>query len=286
MHDALLFPGQGSQTPEMREAAERHCPELVERALHEVGDDPFRLAGEGTAYAQPAILCASLGAWARAGQPTASAFAGHSLGELSALAAAGAIDAADALHLAVVRGRLMQSAAGEMPGGMLALLGDGAAAREAAAAAGVTIANDNGPSQIVVAGPGEALEVAAREAKARGVRAIRLAVRGAFHTPAMRVAVAPYAVELERIQIGPPAVPVFSSITAEPFGDDPARIRERLAAALTSPVRWRETMAELHRCGVRRFIETGPGKALTGMVRRAFDDVDATLLGAREPARA
>lgn len=285
MHDALLFPGQGSQTPEMRELVAGHRPELLELALAEVGGDPFELADRGTSYAQPAILCASLAAWTRAGEPPAGCLAGHSLGELSALAAAGSIDPAAALRLAAVRGRLMQDAAEEAPGGMLALLGDGLAAREAAAVAGATIANDNAPSQIVVAGPDRQLDLAAREAKARGVRAIRLAVRGAFHTPAMQAAVAPYAEALERTAIERPGTIVFSSIAAEPFGDDPARIRALLAAALTSPVRWRETLAELHRRGVRRFVEAGPGKVLTGIVRRSFDGAEAWVLGEPQQAR-
>ncbi len=284
--EALLFPGQGSQTAEMREAAEAHRPELVELAIAEVGADPFELADEGTAYAQPAILCASLAAWTRAGEPHAWAFAGHSLGELSALAAAGVLDAEDAVRLAVARGRLMQEAAGEVPGGMLALLGDGAEAREVAEATEVTLANDNGPTQIVVAGSGEALAAAEAEAKAHGIRTIRLAVRGAFHTPAMERVVEPFRAELERTSFRAPATTVFSSIAARPFDDDPQLIRDDLAAALTNPVRWRETVDELYDAGVRSFAETGPGKALTRMIKRSFDDVEVRLLAEAEVAHA
>lgn len=278
MPTAFLFPGQGSQTADMREVAERHAPELLELALAEVGADPFELVDEGTAYAQPAIVCASLAGWAQAGAPDASYLAGHSLGELSALAAGGAISSEDAVHLAVVRGRLMQEAGSRSPGGMMALLGDGDEARAAVAAGDASIANDNGPTQLVVAGPKDALDATAREAKARGVRTMRLAVRGAFHSPAIRSAVAPYRAALEGIEISPPALPVFSSSTASPFGARAPGIREQLAAALVRPVRWRETLLELRSLGVDRFLEVGPGKALTGMVRRSFDDVEAATL--------
>ncbi len=279
MSTALLFPGQGSQTAGMRESVAEHEPELLALVLAQVGADPCALAGEGTADAQPAILCASLAAWSGAGRPLAEYFAGHSLGELSALAAAGAIDPADAVRLATVRGRLMQAAGEAAPGGMIALLGDAAEARDAAAASGAVIANDNGPAQLVAAGPPAVLEATAREAKARGVRTIRLAVGGAFHTPAMQPAVEPYRAELERVAFGPPAAPVISSSTAEPFATDAAGIRDQLAAALVRPVRWRETADQLHRLGVRSFVETGPGKALTGMVRRSLDGVETSVLG-------
>lgn len=278
MPTAFLFPGQGSQTAGMRELAERHAPELVEAAVAEVGADPFELADEGTAYAQPAIVCASLARWSAAGRPDGAFLAGHSLGELSALCAGGAIAEAEAVHLAVVRGRLMQAAGERAPGGMLALLGDSDEARAAAAGHAVAIANDNGPTQLVVAGPDDALDATAADAKSRGVRAIRLAVRGAFHSPAIRSAVAPYRMALEEVAVSAPAVPVFSSATAAPFAARGGEIRDQLAAALVRPVRWRETLLELRALGVDRYREVGPGKALTGMVRRAFDDVDAEVL--------
>jgi [acyl-carrier-protein] S-malonyltransferase len=286
MATALLFPGQGSQTEGMRELVERHEPALAELALSEVGADPFALADSGTAYAQPAILCASLAAYARAGRPAADFRAGHSLGELSSLAAAGAIDPADAVRLAVKRGRLMQEAGERSPGGMVALVGDAEQAREAAAEAGAVVANDNGPTQIVVAGSPAVLEAAVAAAKQRRVRAIELAVTAAFHTPAMEPAVAPFRVALADTEIRPPAAPVIACSTAQPFRDDAEAIRDRLAAALIEPVRWRETVDELYRRGVRSFVETGPGKGLIGMVRRAFDDVETSVLRDPEAARA
>lgn len=278
MSTVLLFPGQGSQTSGMREVVERHAPDLLDLVLDEVGADPFELVDEGTMYAQPAIVCASLALWDRAGRPEAAFLAGHSLGELSALAAGGAMSAVDAVRLAVVRGKLMQDAGGKAPGGMMALLGDGDEARAAVAASDVSVANDNGPTQLVVAGPEAALDSAAAEAKARGVRTMRLAVRGAFHSPAIESAVGPYRNALERIEILPPGQPVFSSCTAAPFGAGGDSIREQLSVALIRPVRWRETMLALQELGAERFREVGPGKALTGMARRALDDVDAAVL--------
>ena len=169
---------------------------------------------------------------------------------------------------------------------MIALLGDGAAARDVAEESGLEIANDNGPTQIVAAGPVDALDLAAATAKSRGVRSIRLPIRGAFHTGSMEPAVEPFRAALAEVAINVPDTPVFSSTEARPFEADPDAIRDRLSAALTHPVRWRETLLELHRRGVRRFVEAGPGKALTGMVRRSFDDVEAVVLDARETAHA
>jgi malonyl CoA-acyl carrier protein transacylase len=285
MPTAFLFPGQGSQTDDMRELAASRAPELVELVEREVGVDPFARAEDGTAYAQPAILCASLAAFSASGR-RAQVYAGHSLGELSALAAAGALEPADAIHLAAVRGRLMQDAIGSVPGGMMAVLGDADAGRALALDAGIAIANDNGPTQIVVAGPREGLATAEREAKGRGLRTIRLSVSGAFHTEAVAKAVAPFRAALGFVAIEPPSVPVYSSSAARPFPTDPDRIRDQLAAAIARPVRWRETLEELHLLGVRSFVEVGPGKALTRMARRAFDDVDADVLEVEEPAHA
>ncbi|HEX2128819.1 MAG TPA: ACP S-malonyltransferase [Solirubrobacterales bacterium] len=274
---AILFPGQGSHAGGMRELVERHEPELATIAVEEVGEDPFARAGEATRFAQPAILAASLASWRRAGSPAGAYFAGHSLGELSALAAAGAIDHPDALRLAVQRGRLMDEAARRSPGGMVALLGDREVAAEVAVATGLVLANDNGPTQTVLAAPADKLADAEAAAKGRGLRAMRLPVAGAFHSEAMAPAVEPFREALAAVEIGAPRVPVISCASARPFGEPP-EIREQLAAALVQPVRWGETLAYLHRAGVRSFLESGPGRTLTGMVRRALDGVVASVL--------
>jgi len=283
MSTALLFPGQGSQTSVMRELVEREAPELLDLSLAEVGTDAFVRAREGTAYAQPAIVCASLAAWMGAGRPDAEVLAGHSLGELSALAVGGAIEHPDAVRLAAARGRAMQAAAAADPGAMVALLGDEAQSRALARDCEVQIANYNGPTQLVASGSLGAVENLLTVAKRRGVKAIRLAIAGAFHTEAMKVAVPRYREALERTLIRPPDSPVYSSHTARPFASDPAAIREQLAAALTGPVRWHETLDALYAQGVRSFTEVGPGKALTNTIKRSLDGVEARALEIWEP---
>ncbi len=185
---AILFPGQGSQTADMRATVERVRPDLLELVHAAVGEDPFARAEEGTRWAQPAIFCASLAGWAELGRPAGDWMAGHSLGEIGALVAAGALREADGVRLVALRGRLMQEA-GELAGdgGMVALLGAGAAdeAPALAQAHGLSLANDNSPQQVVLSGACEALPAAAAAAKELGLRAIELPVTGAFHSPMM-----------------------------------------------------------------------------------------------------
>jgi [acyl-carrier-protein] S-malonyltransferase len=278
---AVLFPGQGSQTPEMRDDVARLCPELLTAAIEVVGEDPFPRVGDGTGFAQPAIFCASLAGWqalGRPGGPDADAadeffMAGHSLGELAALVAAGALSERDGLELVTLRGRLMQRA-GELAGdgGMLAVMGRGAAehAQELADAHGVSVANDNSPQQIVLSGARANLPAAAAAAKELGLRPMDLPVTGAFHSPMMASAVAEFEAALAGVTIGEPRVTVVSAVTAEPFDD----VRARLVQALTSPVRWRETLLALHALGAERFIEVGPGRVLTGLAKRTLSDVE------------
>ena len=283
MRTALLFPGQGSQAPGMRDLVEASRPDLLELAIAEVGEDPFPRVDDGTRFAQPALYCASIALWTDAGRPGADFVAGHSLGEVAALVAAGSLDGEDGLRLAAQRGRLMQRAAEvSPPGGMLALLGDDAIAREVAAARSLTVANDNAPGQLVLSGADEDLEAAAEAGKARGLKAVRLQVQGAFHSPAMAPVVPELAAALAELALREPTVPVLSSITTRPFDD----VRRRLAEALVRPVRWRETLLALHRSGVRRYLEVGPGKVLKGLVRRTLPDVEAVTLAELEVAHA
>jgi malonyl CoA-acyl carrier protein transacylase len=270
---AILFPGQGSQTPEMRDDVERARPDLLELVTEIVGEDPFPKAEEGTNYAQPAIFCASLAGWERLGRPDGDFMAGHSLGELAALVAAGALGERDGLELVALRGRLMQDsgeAAGD--GGMLALLGRGAAdhAPELAEAHGLSVANDNSPQQVVLSGAKQALPEAAEAAKELGLRAIELSVSGAFHSPMMAAAVPEFEQAVKQVKISPSRVEVLSAVTAAPFEDAAAQLTE----ALTSPVRWRETLIALHDRGADRFVEVGPGKVLSGLVKRTLRDVE------------
>jgi [acyl-carrier-protein] S-malonyltransferase len=259
---AVLFPGQGSQTPEMRDAVRRRCPELYERCLDLVGEDPFLRVEESTRFQQPAIFCASWAGWtALRDEPTAAA--GHSLGELAALAAAGVLTVDDALELVVLRGRLMAEA--DDRGSMIALVGaDEAEAKQVADAAGLPVANDNAPGQIVLAGDRDRFERAEEVAGELGKRAIRLPVAGAFHSPSMEPAVEPFRAALDDVALGEPRFTVFSCASAQPFSD----VREELAQALVRPVRWRETFTALHDAGATRFIEVGPGKVLARLAKR------------------
>ncbi|HEY2259365.1 MAG TPA: ACP S-malonyltransferase [Solirubrobacteraceae bacterium] len=270
---AILFPGQGSQTPEMRDTVAEHRPELLELVARAVGEDPFPRAGEGTNFAQPAIFCASLAGWAALGRPSAGLMAGHSLGELAALVAAGALDEGDGLRLVALRGRLMHEAgvqAGD--GGMLAILGAGAAERaaEIAAAHDLVVANDNSPQQVVLSGAKAELPQAVEHAKSLGLRAVELDVTGAFHSPMMASALPEFTAALEQTRFSEPEVTVISAVTVQPFSDP----RRELADALTMPVRWRETMLALHERGAERFVEVGPGRVLSGLAKRTLKDVE------------
>jgi malonyl CoA-acyl carrier protein transacylase len=270
---AILFPGQGSQTPEMRDTVAAARPDLLKALVEIVGEDPFERVGAGTRFAQPAIFCASLAGWRELGQPLGDFMAGHSLGELAALVAAGALAERDGLELVALRGRLMQEA-GEQAGdgGMLALLGPGAAdhARELAEGHGLALANDNSPQQVVLSGARRALPGAAAAASELGLRAMELDVTGAFHSPMMASAGLEFQRALAEVTVELPRVPVLSAVTAAPFDD----VRRRLLEALTRPVRWRETMLALHELGVERFVEVGPGRVLTGLARRTLRDVE------------
>jgi [acyl-carrier-protein] S-malonyltransferase len=266
---ALLFPGQGSQSADMRETVERQCPDLLEIAFEEVGPDLFERAADGTRWAQPAIYCAAL-AGARELGVDAGVMAGHSLGEITALVAADAIGAEDGLRLVAARGRLMQEAAEETgDGGMTAVRARGdnrEAIAEVAAEADVSIANDNAPDQLVLSGSVGALDRAEELLDERGIRAKRLPVAGAFHSPLMLPAVDPFREVVEAIEISEPRVPVYSCVTAEPFDD----IRERLVEALTHPVRWLDVVRALEARGVTEFVETGPGRVLSNLVKKSL----------------
>jgi malonyl CoA-acyl carrier protein transacylase len=268
---ALLFPGQGSQNDGMRRVAERWAPELVEHATELLGSNPFDRLGDGTRFVQPAIYCTSVAsARAVAAEVEVVAHAGHSLGELAALAAAGAFGANEGLELVCARADATQEVARQARGSMLAVMGGGIDAVEPIArAAGVAVANDNSPRQLVLSGGVEALSTARDEAVARRLKVRALDVDGAFHSPAMAPAVAPFARALAAVEVREPATRVYSSITAEPFDD----VRRRLADALTSRVRWRETVERMHADGVRAFLEVEPGRVLRGLVKRTLEGV-------------
>ena len=263
MRTAILFPGQGAQTPGMRDFVAARRPDLLALATECAGEDPFPRADEDTRFAQPAILVASLASFGDLGayRPPA-AVAGHSLGELTALAAAKAISERDAVRLAALRGRLMSECRG---GTMLAALGGESTEVVAIARlAGVTVANDNAPGQLVLSGSHAGIAAAKDALREAGIRAMELNVAGAFHSPLMADAVPEYVAALSATYVRTPRVPVYSCVTAAPVDD----VRKRLAEALTAPVRWRETVLALQADGIERFVDAGPGKALAGMVKR------------------
>ena len=274
---AVLFPGQGSQTKDMRADVQRLRPDLLEMAEGELGLDPFERVDEGTRYTQPAIYCASIAGWSVVDRGEVTCMAGHSLGEFAALVAAGAMSERDGLRLVALRGRLMSEPRG---GGMMAISTSFDEVTPFAERFGLTVANDNSPQQVILSGDGAAIDAAVQAAKDEGLRATRLRVSGAFHTDEMAPAAPELRAALDEVELFEPSVPVLSCTTAEPFED----FRHQLVDGLTTPVRWRETALALRERGETRFLEVGPGRVLTGLVRRTLDDVEATTV--LEAARA
>jgi [acyl-carrier-protein] S-malonyltransferase len=286
---AFLFPGQGAQAVGMGAAA--HAGSPAARAVFDEADAVLgfplsRLILEGPAdelvrshNAQPAILVVSL-ALLRAAQerlgaafPTAAAYAGHSLGEYTALVAAGAMDLATGVRLVRTRGELMQAACEATPSRMVALLGLGLeAARAACEGTGAQVANANSAEQTVIGGPSEAVERAVERALAAGARrAIPLEVAGAFHTEVMRPAQDAMAPVLAEARFAAPAAPLIANTTAQAVSAE-ADIRAELTGQLCGPVLWQQGMERMGALGVIRFVEFGPGKVLTGLVRRILPD--------------
>lgn len=308
MTRALVFPGQGSQTVGMGRAL--HAAFGAAREVWEEVDDALdrrlsRLAFEGpqdeltlTENAQPALMAASLAAVrvleAEAGRAPASyaAFAaGHSLGEYSALAAAGSLALADAARLLRRRGRAMQEAVPVGEGAMIAVLGldlDAvrSVAEEAAEGEVCEVANDNAPGQVVLSGHAAAVERAAEIARARGARrALPLSVSAPFHCRLLAPAADAMREALEEVALAPPAPPLIANVTAEPVAE-PDAIRELLAQQVTATVRWRETVLAMRRRGVDLLVEAGAGTVLAGLTRRIDRDMRARPLLAPEDVEA
>lgn len=260
-----------------RSATARDC---FERAREALGYDLPALCFEGpedrltqTEHAQPAIFLVSWVAFQllreRVPGLAYQATAGLSLGEFTALAAAGAFRFEDGLRLVRQRGRFMQEACESSRGGMAAILGlDEATTRQVCDEAGVTLANLNCPGQLVISGEADRIQRACELAKAKGARrALPLPVAGAYHSPLMAPAQPKLAAELAAVAIQPPSPPVISNVTAQPHGDETS-MRQRLIEQVTAPVYWEQSMRYLLAQGVTRFIELGPGTALTGFMKR------------------
>jgi [acyl-carrier-protein] S-malonyltransferase len=302
MSRAFVFPGQGAQTVGMGHALAETYPaasavfDEVDAAL---GEPLSALVWEGdpavlqlTENAQPALMATSMAvmrALEAEGVPVTSAafVAGHSLGEYSALCAAGALTLADTARLLRLRGRAMQAAVPVGVGAMAALLGlDYAAASavavEAAQGEVCAAANDNDPAQVVVSGHRGAVERAVEIAKARGAkRAILLPVSAPFHCALMQPAAEAMAEALAAVAIAPPKVSVVANVRAEAVAD-PETIRHLLVEQVTGAVRWRESVLWMEAQGVTEIWEIGAGKALSGMIRRIAPNVATRAVGTPE----
>jgi [acyl-carrier-protein] S-malonyltransferase len=280
---ALLFAGQGAQTVGMGRDLAQQFPSArrwFDHANGLLGFDLAKVCFDGpeaeltrTENAQPGIFLVGWIAFEllkeRAPGLQFHATAGLSLGEFTALAAAGALTFEDGLRVVRQRGRFMQEACESTRGGMAAIIGlDEAKTREACAEAGVELANLNCPGQIVISGPADRLDKACEIAKIKGAKkAMPLAVAGAYHSALMAGVKPKLDAALAAVGIKTPAVPVLSNVTATPHGDV-ASIRARMVDQVTSSVRWEDSMRYLLAQGFTRFIELGPGKALSGFTKR------------------
>lgn len=297
---SFLFPGQGSQAVGMLGALAAQHPVIGEtfaEASEAISLDLWQLAAHGpeaelnrTENTQPVLLAASVAvyrAWLAAGGRTPQFMAGHSLGEYSALVCANALKLADATRLVQLRGRAMQEAVPAGTGAMAAVLN---AAPElvqeccTAAAEGEVVqpANFNSPGQIVIAGAASAVERALARLAEKGVkRAIRLPVSVPSHCELMRPAAIRLAAALQTVELHPPAIPVLQNVDARPR-QKPLEVASALVQQLYSAVRWTETVEVLATQGVTHALECGPGKVLTGLVKRIDERI--TGLSLSEPA--
>ena len=290
---AFIFPGQGSQSVGMGKALAESSS--IARALFQEVDEALkqnlsRLMAEGpleeltlTENAQPAIMANALATLRTSGIDVAEKaqfVAGHSLGEYTALAAAGSFDVATAARLLKLRGLAMQQAVPVGQGAMAALLGASielarAVAEEAAQGEVCTVANDNDPSQVVISGHRGAIERALEIAKLKGAkRAVLLPVSAPFHSPLMEPAARAMEEALGEASLANPSVPLYANVTAAEV-QDPAEIRRLLVEQVTGMVRWRESVAAMAEAGVTHFVEFG-GKVLGPMVKRIVPDATVT----------
>ena len=294
---AFVFPGQGSQSPGMlADLADVHAVvrEAFAEASEGAGVDLWALSqdeGDGrlsqTEFTQPALLAAGVAvwrAWQAAGGAMPSLLAGHSLGEYSALVAAGALPLADAARLVRLRGQLMQDAAPAGTGAMAAVIGaEDALVRDTCAEASgddvVVPANFNSPGQVVIGGHAAAVDRALELLAAKGVRkAVKLAVSVPSHTPLMREAANRLSEAMSGLAWREPSLPVVQNVDAE-VHDGVQAIRDALVRQLYLPVQWTGCVQALAARGATRIVECGPGKVLTGLAKRIDKSLDARTLG-------
>jgi [acyl-carrier-protein] S-malonyltransferase len=294
---ALLFAGQGAQVVGMGKDLAENSPTArtwFDRANAALGYDLASICFNGpepeltkTENAQPGIFLVSWVAFQLLKEQAPSlkfdATAGLSLGEFTALTAAGAMSFEDGLRVVRQRGKFMQEACDVTRGGMAAIIGlDEAPTREVCAEAGVVLANLNCPGQLVISGTAENITKACELAKSRGAkRALPLPVAGAYHSPLMASAQPKLGAELAKVNLVSPSVPVISNVTAQAHGT-PAKISARLVEQVCASVRWEESMRTLLAQGYTRFIELGPGTALSGFMKRI--DKTVTMLNVADAA--
>jgi [acyl-carrier-protein] S-malonyltransferase len=293
---AMVFPGQGSQAVGMLKAY-AGLPDLekvTSETREALGDDFVRLLDEGpaeklnqTVNTQPAMVTggyAAYRAWLALGGPQPATVAGHSLGEYTALVAAGALGFSDCLSLVRFRAQAMQEAVPEGRGAMAAILNlDDDKVREACAAAGgeVQAVNFNAPGQVVIAGEKAAVERAIEGCKARGAkRALPLPVSAPFHSSLMRPAGDRLKAFLEEMSFSGPGIPLINNVDVK-IENNPARIKDALVRQAYSPVRWVETIKKMIESGVTHIVECGPGKVLTGLTKRVDANVQSLSLADR-----
>jgi len=305
---AFLFPGQGSQAVGMGVAlagASRSARDVFDEVDQALGQNLFRLMRDGpedelklTENAQPAIMAHSIAVFRALTKDggveltkAANFVAGHSLGEYSALCAAGSFDLATTAKLLKLRGQAMQAAVPVGQGAMAAILGLDLAGIEAACAEAaqgevVSPANINSPGQVVIAGHAAAVRRASDAAIAAGAaRAVPLQVSAPFHCALMAPAAKKLASALERIEIGPLAFPVIANVDARP-NRDPSRVKDLLVRQVDHPVRWEETVRAMASDGVTHILELGPGKVLAGLVRRIAKEIEVLPVGTPEGVEA
>lgn len=287
MKTAYIFPGQGSQFPGMAKDLYSKHKELMERANEVLGFRITDIMFEGTAddlkatkVTQPAIFLHSvLLSMEQEQQP--DMVAGHSLGEFSALVAAGAMNWEDGLRLVAIRAREMQKCCEQVPGTMAAIikLGDDVIEQVCAGIPGVVPANYNSPGQVVISGEEQAVDAACEQLKAAGAkRALKLPVSGAFHSPLMEPARTELAGAIEATPFHSPKCPIYQNVTAQAT-TDPEEIKANLLKQLTSPVRWTQSVLNMRAAGATHFVELGPGEVLQGLVRRILPEEGLLIEG-------
>jgi [acyl-carrier-protein] S-malonyltransferase len=292
-HVAFVFPGQGAQFVGMGKDIFEAFPGA--KTVFDTADNVLDLAISQLCFsgpeerlrqtinAQPAIVTLSLALLAIIQEKTdltPALVAGHSLGEYTALAATGALSVAETIKLARKRGKLMQLAGQEKPGGMAAIIGlDDNALAEICREAGVYIANYNSPGQVAISGEKDKIETAMALATARGARkVVLLQVSGAFHTPLMGLAAQGLSLAIGSLALLTPAMPIVANTDARPVAT-PEAIKKELSLQLTHAVQWQKSVEYMCAQGIETFVEIGPGKVLTGLIKRIKPEANTVNIG-------